>query len=250
MSKKNKNDIGNNRSGDYNLDNFDDELVYIPKKNYDDYGDDFDCQTGSNIKKYNSINDDFLVFSDEDNTEFIHYNDGFNGEEPVIREMTHRPLRKLNFNLRLSKNKTVAIVLGAAALVFLVLAVVFTLTKCSSDKKPNKYATTVAATQQQTEISSTAEEVTTQQQTTQKPTEKPTQKPTTEPVTTEQPTEQITEIVTEPIVTEPATEAYEEPPTIPPTEYVEPATEAPVETEAPQPTEDEQENITVIEGEE
>ena len=256
-----------NKSKDYDLDNFDDEVAFptkrndVPEKPVDDYGDSF----GEDIKFAPNFDEDsvqvpepdFEEDSDtpvkmpaarDDRTQTPDYGDNFDSQtgEQVTKvtkdyqydlssddrgnyytKSTIHPKRKKVVKKKKRTSRNMAVILTIATVICLIIAIIFAFTQCSSLNKNNK-ATTAPSTQQMT-----------------------TEQPTTEygddnyaPVYTEEPTyEQQTEY-------QPETEAPVQ--TEPQTEY-QPATEAPQSSESstpessqssyePQPTQSSQED--------
>ena len=222
-----------NRNKDYEPDNFDDEVAFPARRNnaperssdiQEDYGDNFD----NDVKFVGDYDEDAVQmpeidFEDDmetpvkmpserdDRTQTPDYGDNFDSQtgEQVSKatkdfqydlssddignyytKSTINPKRKKK--KRTSRN--MAVILTIAAVICLIVAVVFAFTQCSSQKNDNK-ASTAPSTEQVT----------------------------TEQVTTVQPTTEYGDDNYVPVYTEEPT--YE-----PPTEY-QPKTEAPVQTE-------------------
>ncbi len=186
-SNNDRKDIEN--SNDYIIDNYDDEGVSSHTRKINnsmsenDYGDDFDFQTGEN-------NGDLSYDNDEENIEEYYLN------MPPSKSASSRPKKT---NKKQSKSKTVAIILICAAAVCLVIAIVVAFSQCSDNKKPNIKAT--ASTAASTTVSVTENN--------QIETDAPDEPEQTESViVTEAPTEIVTtaEPTTVPVYTDPPTE--------------------------------------------
>lgn len=119
-----------------------------------DYGDDFDSQTGEG-----DFSDEGSFDSDDDNEEYyINTMSDSKSLNKGNKAKSHNNSRFGKNKKRKNTNKKLSLILTAAAVVCLILAVVFAVTQCNS-KKANSTATTSS-----TQSSSTTQQVTTEVQ--------------------------------------------------------------------------------------
>lgn len=185
-----------NKSRNYDLDNFDDEVAFparrnnVPEQPADDYGDSFE----EDIKFAPNFDEDSVQMPETDfeedsntpvkmpaerdnSTQAPDYGDNFDSQtgEQVTKvtkdyqydlssddkgnyytKSTIHPKRKKVVKKKKRTNRNMAVIFTIAAIICLIIAIVFAFTQCNSQKKDDK-ATTSPSTQQITTAQPTTE---------------------------------------------------------------------------------------------
>lgn len=143
-------------AGDYDEDavqmpeiDFEDDMgtpVKMPSEREDstqtpDYGDNFDSQTGEQVSKA---------------TKDFQYDLSSDDRGNYYTKSTIRPKRKKVVKKKKRTSRNMAVIFTIAAVICLIVAVVFAFTQCNSQKKDNK-ATTAPSTEQVTTVQPTTE---------------------------------------------------------------------------------------------